>query len=58
MDKEAKEQQKKLLHETKQQSRKLDLLLAKAERQAEKLKSLQDSSKPSSKPKPSKSLKI
>lgn len=58
MDKEAKEREKKLLQETKQQSRKLDLLLAEAERQAEKLKCLQDSYKPSSKPKPSKSPKM
>lgn len=56
MDK--KENDKKLLHEAKQQSRKLDLLLAESERQAERLKKLQDSSKPSSKPKPSKSPKM
>lgn len=58
MDKEAKEREKKLLQETKQQSRKLDLLLAKAEKQAEKIKNLQDSSKPLCKPKPSKSPKM
>ncbi|WP_425380846.1 hypothetical protein [Spiroplasma endosymbiont of Polydrusus pterygomalis] len=58
MDKETKEREKKILQETKQQSRKLDLLLAKAERQAEKLKNLQDSHKPLSKPKPSKSPKM
>lgn len=43
MDKEAKEKEKKLLYEAKQQSRKLDLLLAESERQAERLKNLQDS---------------
>jgi len=58
MDKEECNENKILLHAAKQQSRKLDLLIAKTERQAEKLKSLQDSSKPSSKPKPSKSPKI
>lgn len=58
MDKEAKEREKRLLHEAKQQTRKLDLLLAENERQAKRLKELEDSFKPSSKPKPSKSPKM
>lgn len=56
MDKEAKE--KKILHEAKQQSRKLDLLLAESERQAERLKNLQDSKSSVSKSKLSKSPKM
>ncbi|BET38777.1 hypothetical protein SAP269_13660 [Spiroplasma ixodetis] len=58
MDKEAKEKEKKILHEAKQQSRKLDLLLAESERQAERLKNLQDSKSSVSKSKLSKSPKM
>lgn len=57
MDKEAKEKGKKLLHEAQQQSRKLDLLLAQSERQAERIKELQDSKSSTSKHKPSKTQK-
>ncbi|WJG71439.1 hypothetical protein [Spiroplasma ixodetis] len=53
-----KEKTAKLLHDVEQESRKLDLLLAESERQAERLKKLQHSSKPSNKPKPSKSPKM
>lgn len=58
MDKATKEKQKNLLFTEKQNSRKLDLLLAESERQAERLKNLKDSKLSGRKFKRSKSPKI
>lgn len=56
MDKE--EELKKLLHDANQVSRKLDLLLAKAQRQEERLKNIENQSTTHRKHKPSKIQKL